>query len=112
MAKNSKNTDITFTVPQSDVQHAINILKQHNNEIGYTDIIADSNCVKVSLIGVGMRTHTGIARKMFRALSDKGINVQTISTSEIKISVLIADEYTELAVRALHAAFGLDTKQV
>lgn len=111
-AVNSKSTDITFTVPESELKGALEVLKKHSDEIGYTDIISDSNCVKVSLIGVGMRTHTGIARKMFRALSDKGINVQTISTSEIKISVLIADEYAELAVRALHAAFELDVKQV
>ncbi|MCQ2965700.1 MAG: aspartate kinase [Alphaproteobacteria bacterium] len=109
---NRKSTDITFTVPESDLNGALSVLAKHKEEIGYTDIISDSNCVKVSLIGVGMRTHTGIARKMFRALSDKGINVQTISTSEIKISVLIADEYAELAVRALHAAFELDVKQV
>jgi aspartate kinase len=71
-------------------------------------MIADSNVVKVSVIGVGMRSHAGIAQRMFKALAEKGINIQVISTSEIKISVLVAEEYTELAVRALHTAYGLD----
>ena len=87
------------------------ILEKNKDDIGYRNIISDSDCAKISLIGVGMRTHTGIAQKMFEALSEKGINVQTISTSEIKISVLIGAEYAELAVRALHNAFHLENKE-
>ncbi|MCQ2913685.1 MAG: aspartate kinase [Alphaproteobacteria bacterium] len=105
-------TDITFTLAQGDVNKAISVLDSNHDKIGYHGIKSDTNCVKVSVIGVGMRTHAGIANKMFHALSEKGINVQTISTSEIKISVLIADEYTELAVRALHTAFNLENKHI
>jgi len=74
----------------------------------YRRLLADSNVVKVSVIGVGMRSHAGVAQRMFKTLADKGINIQVISTSEIKVSVLIAEEYTELALRALHTAYGLD----
>ena len=102
------HTDMTFTLPESDLTTALNVLEKNKEDIGYRSVISDSDCVKISLIGVGMRTHTGIAQRMFEALSEKGINVQTISTSEIKISVLIAAEYAELAVRALHAAFHLE----
>jgi aspartate kinase len=77
-------------------------------KIGYEAIKSDANVVKLSVIGVGMRSHAGVAQRMFKTLSDKGINIQVISTSEIKISVLIAEEYTELALRALHTAYGLD----
>ena len=87
------------------------VLEKNRDRIGYEKIVSDTDCVKVSLVGVGMRTHTGIARKMFAALSEKGINVQAISTSEIKISVLIPADYAELAVRALHSAFNLDKKE-
>lgn len=105
------HTDMTFTLPESDLPKALAILEKNKDSVGYRNIISDSDCAKISLIGVGMRTHTGIARKMFEALSEKGINVQTISTSEIKISVLIAAEYAELAVRALHNAFHLENKE-
>lgn len=105
------HTDMTFTLPESEIGRALSVLEKNKADIGYRNVIADSDCAKISLIGVGMRTHTGIAQKMFAALSAKGINVQTISTSEIKISVLIAAEYAELAVRALHNAFHLENKE-
>ena len=78
-------------------------------EIGLEDAVMDDNVAKISVIGVGMRSNTGVAQTMFKALAEKGVNIQVISTSEIKISVLIEAAYTELAVRALHAAYGLDT---
>ena len=78
------------------------------NSIGFPALKPDSNVVKISVIGVGMRSHAGVAKQMFQTLADKGINIQVISTSEIKVSVLIAAEYTELALRALHTAYGLD----
>jgi len=105
------HTDMTFTLPESELSKALGVLEKNKGEIGYRSVISDADCVKISLIGVGMRTHTGVAQRMFEALSEKGINVQTISTSEIKISVLIASEYAELAVRALHAAFHLEDKE-
>ena len=104
------HTDMTFTLPESELARAMAVLEKNKEDIGYRSALSDANCVKISLIGVGMRTHTGIAQKMFEALSEKGINVQTISTSEIKISVLIASEYAELAVRAIHSAFHLEDK--
>jgi aspartate kinase len=84
------------------------MLQERQADFGYTEIVPDTHVVKVSVIGVGMRSHAGVANTMFKALSDKGINIQVISTSEIKVSVLIAEEYTELALRALHSAYGLD----
>ena len=84
-----------------------NVLKDN---ITYAKSVRDPDVVKVSVIGVGMRSHAGVAKTMFQALSEKGINIQVISTSEIKVSVLIAAEYTELAVRALHTAYGLDVE--
>lgn len=110
-AADGAHTDITFTLPESELKKAMAVLEKNHDRIGYEKIVSDTDCVKVSLVGVGMRTHTGIARKMFSALSEKGINVQAISTSEIKISVLIPADYAELAVRALHAAFNLDKKE-
>lgn len=101
-------TDMTFTVSKGDLDRAVKVLAEKKDELGYEDLWADANVVKVSVIGVGMRSHAGVAQTMFRALSAKGINIQVISTSEIKVSVLIAEEYTELAVRALHTAYGLD----
>lgn len=101
-------TDITFTVAKIDFDRATRLLADLQKEIGFKSVIADSDVVKVSVIGVGMRSHAGVAQLMFQTLSDKGINVQVISTSEIKISVLIAEEYAELALRALHTAYGLD----
>jgi aspartate kinase len=101
-------TDITFTVAKIDFDRATKLLGELQKEIGFVSVIADSDVVKVSVIGVGMRSHAGVAQLMFKTLSTKGINVQVISTSEIKISVLIAEEYAELALRALHTAYGLD----
>ncbi|TDI58060.1 MAG: aspartate kinase [Alphaproteobacteria bacterium] len=102
------STDVTFTVPRIDMDRSVKVIKGLEDELGYRAVKFDDHVVKVSVIGVGMRSHAGIASKMFATLADKGINIQVISTSEIKVSVLIADEYTELAVRALHTAYKLD----
>lgn len=101
-------TDLTFTVSRSDLDGALSVLEAARDNIGYDELDADRDVVKISVIGVGMRSHAGIAQSMFSALAEKGINIKVISTSEIKISVLIASEYTELALRALHTAYGLD----
>jgi aspartate kinase len=108
-SSDGKSTDLTFTVGRADVERALDILTRLQSEIGIRAIQTDHNVVKVSVIGVGMRSHAGVAQTMFRTLAEKGINIQVISTSEIKISVLIAEEYTELALRALHTAYDLDT---
>ncbi len=101
-------TDMTFTVGKADLPRARTALDGIRTQIGYAELLADPNVAKISVVGVGMRSHAGVASTMFRALADKAINIQVISTSEIKVSVLIAAEYTELAVRALHTAYGLD----
>ena len=101
-------TDLTFTVTEADLDRSIAILEEARSAVAYERLAADRGVVKVSVIGVGMRSHAGVAQTMFAALAGKGINIQVISTSEIKISVLVAEDYTELAVRALHAAYGLD----
>ena len=101
-------TDLTFTVTVADLERSIAILEKARSAVSYERLVADQGVVKVSVIGVGMRSHAGVAQTMFSALAEKGINIQVISTSEIKISVLVAEDYTELAVRALHAAYGLD----
>jgi len=108
VSEDGKNTDMTFTVSKGDFERAKQVLNGKQNALNFHSLISDSNVVKVSVIGVGMRSHAGIAQRMFKALAEKGINIQVISTSEIKISVLVAEEYTELAVRALHTAYGLD----
>ena len=108
VAKDKGETDVTFTVPQADLARAQALLEDRRDEIGFNRIITDSKIAKISVVGVGMRSHAGVASTMFQTLATKGINVQVISTSEIKVSVLIAEEYTELAVRALHTAYGLD----
>jgi len=100
--------NISFTMAEGELSRAVDILAVNKDKIGYVQMQSDKNVVKVSVIGVGMRSHTGVASAMFQALGDKSINIQNISTSEIKISVLIASEYAELAVRALHSAYGLD----
>lgn len=102
------STDITFTVPRADLVRAVEQLERARNGLQFAEIKSDINVAKVSVIGVGMRSHAGVALKMFQTLAAKGINIQVISTSEIKISVLVAAEYTELAVRALHTAYELD----
>jgi aspartate kinase len=102
-------TDFTFTVARGDYQRAMDILLNNvKGHVNAEEIVGDPRVSKVSVVGVGMRSHVGIASKMFRTLSEEGINIQMISTSEIKISVLIDEKYMELAVRALHKAFELD----
>ena len=101
-------TDFTFTVHRNDFSKAMDICKQTAMSIGAREVIGDDKIAKVSIVGVGMRSHVGIARKMFEALANDGINIQMISTSEIKISVVVEDKYMELAVRVLHQAFNLD----
>ncbi|MFM8342667.1 MAG: aspartate kinase [Methylomonas sp.] len=101
-------TDFTFTVNRNDYVRAKNVLEGLRTELGAQIVSGDDSIVKVSIVGVGMRSHAGIASTMFKVLADEGINIQMISTSEIKISVVIAEKYLELAVRALHTAFGLD----
>src|SRR3984885_12853483 len=101
-------TDMTFTVGKADLPRAQATLAEAQPQIGFSEVLADPNVAKISVVGVGMRSHAGVANTMFRALADKAINIQVISTSEIKVSVLVAAEYTELAVRALHTAYGLD----
>ncbi|MDE0202997.1 MAG: aspartate kinase [Rhodospirillaceae bacterium] len=104
-------TDMTFTVTEADLDRSIAILEEVRSVVAYDRLVADQGVVKVSVIGVGMRSHAGVAQTMFAALAEKGINIQVISTSEIKISVLVSEDYTELAVRALHAAYGLDDRE-
>lgn len=108
VSDDGKTTDMTFTTGKADFDRALKVLEDNRAAIGFERISTDPNVVKVSVIGVGMRTHAGVAQTMFKTLAEKGINIQVISTSEIKVSVLIAAEYTELAVRALHTAYGLD----
>ena len=103
-------TGLTFTVPQADLARAVAVIEGLRGNLEYGDLLADPDVVKVSVIGVGMRSHAGVAQKMFSTLAEKGINIQVISTSEIKVSVLVAEEYTELAVRSLHSAYGLDAE--
>lgn len=110
ISEDGQTTDMTFTVSKGDFDRAKQVLEANRNTLIFKELISDSNVVKVSVIGVGMRSHAGIAQRMFKALAEKGINIQVISTSEIKISVLVAEEYTELAVRALHTAYGLDAE--
>ena len=108
VSEDGKTTDLTFTVGQADLNLAVEVLETRKDEIGFHKIIADAELVKISIVGVGMRSHPGVAQTMFNALAKKGINIKVISTSEIKVSVLIDEEYTELALKALHSAYGLD----
>ena len=101
-------TDFTFTVHRSDYQPALDILQKVAGQLAAREVTGDAKIVKISVVGVGMRSHAGIASTMFKTLADEGINIQMISTSEIKISVVVDEKYLELAVRALHSAFGLD----
>ena len=107
-SEDGKSADITFTLGRADLDKALAVLAREKGEIGHADALADANVVKVSVIGVGMRSHAGVAARMFRTLAQRGINILVISTSEIKVSVLIEEEYAELALRALHSAYGLD----
>lgn len=108
VTEDGKETDMTFTVGKADADQAAAVLEKAKPTLNYRTLHADKNVAKISVIGVGMRSHAGIAQEMFSTLAAKNINIIVISTSEIKISVLIAEEYTELAIRALHTAFGLD----
>ncbi|MBO0347504.1 aspartate kinase [Roseibium sp. CAU 1637] len=101
-------TDITFTVPETDYDRALKVLEDNREQIGFQNLEGTRDVVKVSVIGIGMRSHAGIAAECFRGLAGKGINIRAITTSEIKISVLIDSAYTELAVRTLHSLYGLD----
>ena len=101
-------TDMTFTVGKADLPRAREVLEGARAEIGFSEVVADPEVTKISVVGIGMRSHAGVAAMMFKTLAAKGINIQVISTSEIKTSVLVGGEYTELAVRALHTAYGLD----
>jgi aspartate kinase len=106
------STDMTFTVPRADFKKALKIVEETAVKIGAAGVQSNENIAKVSIVGVGMRSHSGIASQMFQTLSEEGVNIQMISTSEIKVSCVIDDKYTELAVRILHSAFGLDKGQV
>lgn len=104
-------SDLTFTVPRASLAHSVAELEKVKAQVGFTDILTDTSVVKVSAVGVGMRSNAGIAARMFETLAERGINILAITTSEIKVSVLIPEDYTELAVRVLHTAFGLDEEQ-
>jgi aspartate kinase len=104
-------TDLSFTVPNASLAHSVAKLEQAKETIGYEELITNTEVVKISVVGIGMRSNAGIAAKMFQTLAERGINIVAISTSEIKVSVLVAEEYTELAVRVLHSAFGLDEER-
>jgi len=108
VSSDRESTDLTFTVAKAEFQRALKVIETNCGDLDYAELSGDPDVVKVSVIGVGMRSHAGVAQQMFTALAEKGINIQVISTSEIKISVLVAEEYTELAVRALHSTYGLD----
>jgi aspartate kinase len=107
-SQDGEETDMTFTVPRSDLARTKEILEKNKDKIGYKKLLSSSDITKVSVVGVGMRSHAGVAQTMFKSLASKGINIEAISTSEIKISVLIDESYTELALRTLHSAYGLD----
>ena len=110
VSEDGSTTDLTFTVAQADLRKAVDTLEKDQDGIEYRQLISDADVVKVSVIGVGMRSHAGVAQTMFSALAERGITIQVISTSEIKVRVLIAEEYTELALRALHTAYDLDAE--
>ena len=103
-------SDLTFTVPRASLAHSVDTLTKVREAIGFDELLTDTNVVKISAVGVGMRSNAGIAAQMFEALAGRGINILAISTSEIKVSVLIPEEYTELAVRVLHTTYGLDAE--
>ncbi|PCG09568.1 aspartate kinase [Sphingomonas ginsenosidimutans] len=110
-AGSASATDVTFTVPAADLARSIEALNQARGAIGFADLVHDTRVAKVSVVGVGMRSHAGVASTMFTTLGARGINIQAISTSEIKVSVLIHEDETELAVRVLHTAYGLDAEE-
>lgn len=106
------HTDLTFTVPRTELSQALDIVRPIGKEIGARDIVTDDSVAKVSIVGMGMRSHSGIASMMFKALAEEGINIMMISTSEIKVSCVIDSKYTELAVRVLHEVFDLSGETV
>ncbi len=110
IAHDSGSTDVTFTVPGAELARALDALEKGKDTIGYERLLHDTKVAKISIVGVGMRSHAGVASTMFKALGSRGINIQAISTSEIKVSVLIDEDETELAVRVLHTAYGLDAE--
>jgi len=103
-----ETTDMTFTVTRGDLARALEVLERNRDTLRYASLEQDAKVAKVSVVGVGMRSHAGVAKQMFHALAEKGINIQVITTSEIKVSVLVGEDYVELALRALHSAYGLD----
>lgn len=111
IAHDSGSTDVTFTVPGAELARALDTLEKGKDAIGYEKLLHDTKVAKISIVGVGMRSHAGVASTMFKALGSRGINIQAISTSEIKVSVLIDEDETELAVRVLHTAYGLDAEE-
>ncbi|MBO9499007.1 MAG: aspartate kinase [Novosphingobium sp.] len=111
IAKDKGETDVTFTVPKADLLRTQALLEEHKDAIGFYRMISDDKIAKISVVGVGMRSHAGVASTMFKALADRGINIQAISTSEIKVSVLIDEDETELAVRVLHTAYEMDATE-
>lgn len=111
VSPDGETTNMTFTVTEADFDRAVAMLEGRKDEVNYQQIMADRNVVKISVVGVGMRSHAGVAQRMFSALADRSVNIQVISTSEIKVSVLISEDYLELALRALHTAYGLDATE-
>jgi aspartate kinase len=108
VSPDGKTTDLTFTVPAADYERATAVIAKSNDQIGYERLDGATDIAKVSVIGIGMRSHAGVAAAAFRALAERGINIRAITTSEIKFSLLIDAAYTELAVRTLHSLYGLD----
>jgi aspartate kinase len=111
VAHDTGSTDVTFTVPKAELARALDVLEKERGTIGHDRVISDTAITKISVVGVGMRSHAGVAAQMFKSLADRGINILAITTSEIKVSVLIHEDYTELAVRVLHTAYGLDAEE-
>nr|WP_173425733.1 aspartate kinase [Aurantiacibacter marinus] len=111
VGRDKGETDVTFTVPQAELARAQALLEDRQEKLGFNRLITDSKVAKISVVGMGMKSHAGVAAMMFQSLADRGINVQAISTSEIKVSVLIDEDETELAVRVLHTAYGLDAPE-
>jgi aspartate kinase len=111
VSPDGETTNMTFTVTEADFDRALAMLESRRDELRYQQILADRNVVKISVVGVGMRSHAGVAQRMFSALAERSVNIQVISTSEIKVSVLISEDYLELALRALHTAYGLDATE-
>jgi len=110
VAHDTGSTDVTFTVPMAELTRALDVLDKQRETIGFAKVVHDTAVTKISVVGVGMRSHAGVAAMMFKSLADRGINIMAITTSEIKVSVLIHEDYTELAVRVLHTAYGLDAE--